>query len=569
MIFKKISLLLTVLGLLVTVHLDVQKKNNFENGCWGFEDAVNIDNQGCADPRLAAISNVYGIALTDAGTVFFLALGAMLLMQFSAKLRLAKSAEVAADVLLALAVPYAVYLFYYQAAVAHAFCSLCVAIEGIIALLATVRLASGWRKPSAAIEPQPAQREYLTPLNILGFAGLGVLASLLTFHYDFNSPPMSNSSSFKTADWVNDSLPVLGTRTGVPVVIFLDPNCPHCSASFNMVISLANKYKEEAGFYIIPRPLWQFSLVQTDAIELAREQGKYFEMWEWQFKRQEKMGLTLFGLTEICASLGMDTTDLAQQLSQRRAAVLQLRDQADRAGIYRTPTIYVDAIPATNATARNISRMEGMIKDAIARRKTSGTEALASRALPSSKPELQPETRAALQPAIAPSPSEVQVIEGGMFVDAGHEMKGRLPDGWSIRRVQNLGAQETTIRFADPAAPTIHPSLYYEKLNEPWLLAAEKIEPTLRGNAEKKARQRISSGLSDYKNNPPEMRTIGGKPALAWTADFTRNGKPWREYFTLVYSPRTVALYFLEAPAADLAAIQLRFQQLIDTTTFP
>lgn len=155
------------------------------------------------------------------------------------------------------------------------------------------------------------------------------------------------------------------------------------------------------------------------------------------------------------------------------------------------------------------------------------------------------------------------------FFDPQYKLTGKLPDGWKMVGSPRWGTQETTLFFHDDEFPKAAPALYYRIFPEQMQQTPEQVSAWLRQQAEEKAKLRVSNGLTDYTNSEMVERTIGDRPALTWTGAYTRNGEPWGEYLTRVYTPTGTFLFFLHAPRDQLPALIPKFEQMINTTIVP
>ena len=158
---------------------------------------------------------------------------------------------------------------------------------------------------------------------------------------------------------------------------------------------------------------------------------------------------------------------------------------------------------------------------------------------------------------------------GNTFFDPEYRVTGKYPEGWSMRTSARWGTKETTLFFADPEYPAARPSLYYRIFPEPMQLADAQVDGWLREQAVAKANQRVTSGMADYVNGEMVSRMIGDRPALTWTGSYTRNGEPWGEYLTRIYSPTGTTLFFMNARAENLPALIPKFERMINTTIVP
>jgi predicted DsbA family dithiol-disulfide isomerase len=139
-------------------------------------------------------------------------------------------------------------------------------------------------------------------------------------------------------------VPFLGTARGPEVVVFYDPNCPHCKRHHEGFMLLAKKYGERARFAIRMRGLWEESLSAAEALKLAENTARYYELWEAMFAHQlgPKKAFSVELLAEIFREVGLNADDLANRLAAQRATVLAERDQAWAAGIDRAPMVFID-----------------------------------------------------------------------------------------------------------------------------------------------------------------------------------------------------------------------------------
>ena len=181
------------------------------------------------------------------------------------------------------------------------------------------------------------------------------------------------------------------------------------------------------------------------------------------------------------------------------------------------------------------------------------------------------EARAKSIRAMTPQREPLLDIEdkGDSFFDPQYKVTGKFPDGWKMRGAGRWGTQETTLSFQDPDYPNAAPKLYYRIFPEPMQLTTEQIGAWLRDGADAKVWQRVSEGLADYTNGELVERTIGDRPALTWTGSYTRDGQPWGEYLTRIYTPNGTFLFFLHAPNTDLPALIPKFERMITTTIVP
>jgi len=187
-----------------------------------------------------------------------------------------------------------------------------------------------------------------------------------------------------------------------------------------------------------------------------------------------------------------------------------------------------------------------------------------------SRPAAAKAIPATLAVAEQPAPSApVPAADGQTFVDPKYGVTGKIPATWTMRPATRWGQQETTIYFEDPDHPEARPNVYYRMFDAPMQLTGDAIGAWLQQQADAKAKARVEGGLTDYVNRDFIPRTINDRPALTWTAEFTRNGEPWVEYITRVYSPNCTTLFFLQTPLRNLPEVQPGFESVIKSTKIP
>lgn len=196
---------------------------------------------------------------------------------------------------------------------------------------------------------------------------------------------------------------------------------------------------------------------------------------------------------------------------------------------------------------------------------------------PTAEPVAQKTAEATPPPAAKATPASADEIDAfakdmmnpkNGFYDPHYKVAGKFPEGWVVRGAPRWGNQETTIFFEDPQYPHAVPSLYYRMFPEPMPKSGQDVQTWLQEEAVKKEEQRLRT-IPDYVNGEMKPRTIGDRPALSWTATYTRNGEPWAEYLTRIYTPNGTYLFFMHAPEKDLAPMIPRFERVITTTIMP
>jgi len=390
---RQLTLLLCVLGAISMLHLWVLKQQNFDHGCWGFSgtSATSLDAGGCRDPKLQQADSLLGVPLTVWGYGLYFFVGTMAFAGVFASERVAQWAHLAAEAVLAAALPYCFYLVYFQFVVAKAYCPLCLLSDGLIFSLFTIHVIQHWR----GFEEVPISNrgtELGCAAGIL-FGGTALMFALMLFvdrvgagrldqgdYTQFDAALARSLPKFidvarlremkpalfddtvprvESSEWISPDTPVLGNANGVKILAFLDPNCPHCRDTFAMLKSLGDRYRSQAGIYILPRVLWDFSLLQSLGLEVAGREGKYWAMWQLQFDRQKRGGLDMADIRSLFKELNVSADHLDERLKSVRPDVVALRSRATAAGINRTPTIFVNgrAVAITSMDERSIGKL--------------------------------------------------------------------------------------------------------------------------------------------------------------------------------------------------------------------
>jgi len=359
--------------MILAIHLWIQHERNFDQGCWGLGESVTQGGalEGCRDPALKSASSIYGISTAALGYAFYFAIATLAFFKTILTLRFAKLCNDISDVLVGMGFICVLYLLFFQAFIAKAFCPLCLVSSAIIIALFAIK-AIQWKRGGFVPVPDSAQVREVGCASGMVFGALGLLVAVLLFvdqiatrglGQGLSARPSASAAHLKVEDWIKPETPVLGASSGVSVIGFLDPNCPHCKETYASMMRLSAQYHDKAGFYIIPRALWSYSMLQVQALELVKQNGKYFDMWRLQFEHGKKGGLRIDDLESIFRELGMDAKDLEQRLSAVLPTVTSDLNRAKAAGINSTPSIFIDGVAATN---RGENALAELIEQAVA-----------------------------------------------------------------------------------------------------------------------------------------------------------------------------------------------------------
>lgn len=139
--------------------------------------------------------------------------------------------------------------------------------------------------------------------------------------------------------------PIFGADNApVTVVEFFDPNCPHCKTFDATMERLVDQYGDQARFVYKPIPLWRYSVNQITALHAAARQGKFRDMLDAQFARQQQGGLSDDQLVEIARQIGMNPNALQSQLSENayQKQIARDRQLAQEVGVSGTPAVAIN-----------------------------------------------------------------------------------------------------------------------------------------------------------------------------------------------------------------------------------
>ena len=130
----------------------------------------------------------------------------------------------------------------------------------------------------------------------------------------------------------------------VTVMVFFDPNCPHCKDFHPVMNQVIADNGPHARFFMIPFPLWQYSLFQVEGLYVAAQRGKYFEMLEAQYAHQKAGGMSVDEVTSLAADLGMDAAWFKAQIEQglNQPMILERRARIASIGVRGTPSVIIN-----------------------------------------------------------------------------------------------------------------------------------------------------------------------------------------------------------------------------------
>jgi uncharacterized membrane protein/predicted DsbA family dithiol-disulfide isomerase len=375
-VLDRLTFFVALFGVLVVVHLWLQADRGFDRGCLGFSEPDPTFN--CEEVTGSEASKLFGVSNIVWGLLFYLTLTALSFAVPLVGASIRSRLKQVRALMIVGGVAYSSYLVYYQATEIGEYCLLCLMSAGVVLAL-FVLLLVGLLTPAHAVkQPEKMMREatLFTILSVL------VLVLVGADMYYFNSLPEPEGEVSLGADQATPSMPLLaGTGectynpdiprydgyldlftfsdphkgnydAGVTVIEFFDLNCPHCKSLHPVMNEVVARNSEKARFYFLPYIIRQASIPQTEALYMAAQEGKYFEMIDLQFERQKSSGLGEEDLRAIATELGLDA-DLMIDRIQRGVYRNELRrryEQFREIGMTGVPTVMINGQIVTSSS---------------------------------------------------------------------------------------------------------------------------------------------------------------------------------------------------------------------------
>ncbi|NNE69425.1 MAG: thioredoxin domain-containing protein [Rhodothermales bacterium] len=210
--------------------------------------------------------------------------------------------------------------------------------------------------PAAEVaEAAPAAEAVAAPATPTAPSPMG------TCEYDQNVPAVENYEQLVTF-----SDPFEGNASsGVQVLEFFDPNCPHCKTMHPIMKRVIATHGDQAQFFMIPFIVFPQSLNQIEALYVAAQDGKFSEMIDAQFAVQKSSGLSIQELASIAADLGMDPEVFTQRVSRglNRSMIASRREQIRSLGVGGVPTVMING-RLIRSEAKTVACLQEMIEAA-------------------------------------------------------------------------------------------------------------------------------------------------------------------------------------------------------------
>lgn len=367
---------LALAGMVLAVHLWIQKARGFDQGCFGLAKPAEAVAGGCRQVDDLPGSHLLGVSNAAWGFAFYFGVALLSLVKLVVAPGLARRAHALSEALVCGGALYSAYLLVVMMR-GGALCALCVGSALLVFALFSLHAGLRARGGFAPVAESGRVVEF-------GFAGLGLFAAggallgVLLFVNRLGTRPLGEGSggrelenavgtvlelqfdyqkltdlracrfegqapALDLARFIGPTTPFIGKPDGVPVILFSEPTCEACRLYHPEFMRAAERMGDRARFTILPRVFREESVLEASALKVAETSGKYFELWRALFALQPRAerGLTLAQIAELFREVGIDATDLERRLAAARPAVLALRQAAKAGDVDLVPVVYI------------------------------------------------------------------------------------------------------------------------------------------------------------------------------------------------------------------------------------
>jgi protein-disulfide isomerase len=142
-----------------------------------------------------------------------------------------------------------------------------------------------------------------------------------------------------------DGAPVRGPADAkITLVEFSDFECPYCSAAVKQVDIVMAAYPKDIKLIYkqFPLSMHPHAEIAAEASLAAREQGKFWEMYDLLFKNFRQLSRP--SIMAMAKELGLDMDKFTADLDSGKYKAVVEKDLADgeTAGVYGTPSFYIN-----------------------------------------------------------------------------------------------------------------------------------------------------------------------------------------------------------------------------------
>lgn len=134
----------------------------------------------------------------------------------------------------------------------------------------------------------------------------------------------------------------------VTIVEFYDPECESCKAMYPIIKEALSRYEGKVRLVMRYMPLHGNSVLAAQVTEAAGEQGKYWQMQDLLFQRQQEWGEKREPQTALfekyAGEIGVNVDQMRAAIADNRAMAKIDRDRREgqSIGVNRTPTIFIN-----------------------------------------------------------------------------------------------------------------------------------------------------------------------------------------------------------------------------------
>jgi protein-disulfide isomerase len=142
-----------------------------------------------------------------------------------------------------------------------------------------------------------------------------------------------------------DGAPVRGPADArITLVEFSDFECPYCSSAVKQVDTIMAAYPKDVKLIYkqFPLSMHPHAELAAEASLAAREQGKFWEMYDVLFKNFRQLSRT--NILAMAKDIGLDEEKFKSDLDSGKYKAIVVKDLADgeAAGVYGTPAFYIN-----------------------------------------------------------------------------------------------------------------------------------------------------------------------------------------------------------------------------------
>ena len=380
-LFERLFFVVALLGVLVTAHFQLTASTGFEQEClFGAFDAP-AETSDCQAALESPVGQPLGVSNAVWGMLFYLMVaGLCVAVVFGAEIRRLVLKRVRAG-LIGVGFLYSAFLTGYQYVAMPVRCPLCLLSALLVTILlgvqllylaqpldrrtmkATRKMREGTLFGALAVvtllligadaayfnlaEPAAAQAtlptEGLTTRTLTTqpvAAPDDAVGPPTECRYDPDKAPIEDFEAL-----IGEKDPYKGDPDSpVTILEFFDPNCPHCKALHPLMKKVVAQYEDRARFVYKPVTLWQYSIGQNASLWAAAEEGKFFELLDLQFERQQRGGFRIEKIRELAAQVGMDPDVMEQRMrdGQFDDLINGANKQAQAAGVSGVPAVVIN-----------------------------------------------------------------------------------------------------------------------------------------------------------------------------------------------------------------------------------